>query len=469
MRPSLPPAPRNRARTILPAALALTGCAALLWPTQTQAFTTLGSWLPMQSHRDVRVCPNFTDPTVLDNTTPDPNFPGYVGVELAIWKACVEWSSLPHGDGSGDPHQPGGLGSGGANFDIAWLGLASSPGSFDNTHAQINGNGSGVYAFTQFNGVGNGWIILYYSEPWVWEDGPGDLPGGRTDMQGIATHEYGHALGLGHSSAGGATMRASTSESNSINLRSINSDDIAGVRAIYGVAASDKPVIASIAQPAPGLLEITGANFDATGNEVWFSRGAPSTPAQGVPIKAFGVPSSAGGTVISVAVPDGAGSGAVLVRRPGDGGDDLSNAWPYDHSLSSCDWETFCVASPNSVGSGALIGGLGSTRIADDAFALNVSGLPPGTIGIFFVGTSTGPGIPFGNGVVCVTGQVQRFGATFADQLGLVTRALPFGGFPGNQMAADGTPWSFQFWYRNQAGGGAGFNTSNGLTARWCP
>ena len=32
-----------------------------------------------------------------------------------------------------------------------------------------------------------------------------------------------------------------------------------------------------------------------------------------------------------------------------------------------------------------------------------------------------------------------------------------------------GTTWKFQYWYRNVAGGGAGFNLSDGLSVQWCP
>ncbi len=32
-----------------------------------------------------------------------------------------------------------------------------------------------------------------------------------------------------------------------------------------------------------------------------------------------------------------------------------------------------------------------------------------------------------------------------------------------------GSTWYFQCWYRDPAGGGSGFNQSNGLSTVWCP
>ncbi len=52
-------------------------------------------------------------------------------------------------------------------------------------------------------------------------------------IEDIAAHEFGHALGLDHSTMSTATMYASTSYCNTAN-RSLDADDIAGVLAIYG-------------------------------------------------------------------------------------------------------------------------------------------------------------------------------------------------------------------------------------------
>jgi matrix metalloproteinase-20 (enamelysin) len=55
---------------------------------------------------------------------------------------------------------------------------------------------------------------------------------GRFLHRDIAAHEFGHALGLGHSTINSATMYPSVSSCNAGN-RTLDSDDIAGVRFLY--------------------------------------------------------------------------------------------------------------------------------------------------------------------------------------------------------------------------------------------
>jgi predicted Zn-dependent protease len=59
-------------------------------------------------------------------------------------------------------------------------------------------------------------------------------------IEDIAAHEFGHALGLGHSTIATATMYPSTSYCNTAN-RSLDADDLAGVLAIYGARSSGVP------------------------------------------------------------------------------------------------------------------------------------------------------------------------------------------------------------------------------------
>jgi hypothetical protein len=132
---------------------------------------------------------------------------------------------------------------------------------------------------------------------------------------------------------------------------------------------------------------------------------------------------------------------------------------------------SYCIGAPNSVGLGALIGWSGSLSIAEDDFVLGVVGCPPGTSGLFFYGAGA-TDVPFGNGHLCVEGALFRLGAQSVDGAGHAFRPLllhqpPLNAGPGAITPA--SAWNFQFWYRNPAGGGAGFNTSDALHAVFCP
>jgi hypothetical protein len=310
-------------RALLPTCSVL-AVAWLLRTPDAHGFSLIGGALST-TQRDVRVVDNYSDPAANNNTTPSPSFPGYVGAELAIWKAVIEWQSELHGGGYGDPTQIGGLGSGGANFDPSWQGNASSVGGTnDNTHSELSGSSGGVLAFTE-TPISDGWRIRYYST-WSWVDGP-DAGVGGTDLQGVACHEYGHALGLGHSDAtNGPTMYPSISGNGSLQ-RSIEADDIAGIQAVYGVKSASKPHIAST-QVTGATLVINGTNFTSTNNEVWFTR-AGGNPT-GDPVKVTGAASTNGGTKITVTVPATAGDGDVLVKKNASGNSSLSNAYPFD-------------------------------------------------------------------------------------------------------------------------------------------
>jgi hypothetical protein len=288
----------------------------LLLPTQSVAFTTIGGNLNL-GLRDFRVFNNFTDATANDNQTPDPNFPGYLGAPVAIWKAYLEWGSRLHGDGNGDPTQPAGLGSGGANFDPTWQGLATTVGGpNDNIVSEISGSSGNTLAFTE-GPIGDGWRMRFFQAAAAWQDGPGTFgpgPGFQNfDIQGVGCHEFGHALGLGHTTDQGATMEAAVA-SPATASRSIAPDDIDGVRFIYGVASATKPIISGVSVGSCGGITISGSNFFVgSQNEVWFTK--TGTGGTGVPIKLLN--QSSNGAQIIVSAPAEAGPGDLLVKVPG--------------------------------------------------------------------------------------------------------------------------------------------------------
>ncbi len=310
-------------QAIFLSSLALGGAALLVAPGSSSGFTKIGGSLSTDQ-RDLRLFDNFADAQSNNNTTVDPQFPGYTGAELAIWKGAIEWQSGPHGNGSGDPTQAN-LGDGGANFDPAWMGRANAIGSTDdNVYSTQPSCGGGILAFTE-TPISNGWRIRFCDD-FTWADGPGSIGGGEFDIQGVAAHEHGHALGLGHTGVGAGTMFPSVS-AGSTAIRSIEPDDILGIQCVYGVKLATKPVITA-ASFFDGTVTLTGARFAATGNEVWFTNKNVTVPAGDPRIRALNVSSSNGGTLITVALPAGGGRGDVLVKIPGTGGDKLTNAFP---------------------------------------------------------------------------------------------------------------------------------------------
>jgi len=313
------------ARLLFLPTVCLGGTALLILPARdSHAFSRLGSNLSV-NERDVRVFDNFVDVTANDNTAAAAQFPGQTGAELAVWKGVVEWGSQAHGNGTGDTTQAT-LGNGGANFDAFWAGKTSAPGgSSNNVVSRINTCSSGVLAYCEAP-FQSGWRIRF-CESWVWNDGPGAISGGQYDLQGVMTHEYGHALGLGHSTVSGTTMWPSVG-SGSTATRSIEADDIAGVQAIYGVKSATKPTITATVASA-GTLTIHGTNFSPTGNTVWFRSAANTTATLDDPrILVTGVASN--GVRLTVAIPATAGPGDVIVRNATAGHPSVSNAFPTD-------------------------------------------------------------------------------------------------------------------------------------------
>ncbi len=418
----------------------------LVVPRPGASFVLTGESLSL-AQRMVRVFDNFSAPSANDNTTPDPDWPGFTGAELAHWKAASEWGSALHGGtGHGDPTQPGDLGSGGANFDAFWIGNSSGVGGTNsNTHSEIAGSNGGVLAFVE-TPTGDGWRIRWYGV-WPWADGPGAEP---FDLQGLATHLYGIALGLGHSSVPGATMNPSTSL---VDMRSIEADDIAGIQAIYGAKSPAKPGITGVALSASSLT-IQGANFSSTNNEVWF------TPALGTSGGgASGVVSNGTSIVLNWPIQD-AGPGDVLVKNVGTSGANLSNAWPFD----PCVVAFYCTGKVNSLGLVPSLSTTGTTSLArQDLHLVCQNGGIASANGIHFWSDAGPASVPFLGGTLCAQPPIVRGPLHFYDASGTVDVPIPV-------VAADvgKTRW-FQFWFRDSTHpDGTGTGLSGGAQVTFC-
>ena len=93
--------------------------------------------------------------------------------------------------------------------------------------------------------------IIFWDAAFTFFAGTSGCSGGFY-IEDVAAHEFGHALGLGHSASTSATMYSSTSHC-STEHRTLEADDISGVRTIYPPGTPVVPVLT-----APRGLRIAG-------------------------------------------------------------------------------------------------------------------------------------------------------------------------------------------------------------------
>ena len=83
-------------------------------------------------------------------------------------------------------------------------------------------------------------------------------------IEDVATHEFGHALGLNHSTASDATMYPSYSYCSQA-FRTLASDDVNGARALYPTVSNTAPSV-TISSPSNGASYANGATVSFTGS-----------------------------------------------------------------------------------------------------------------------------------------------------------------------------------------------------------
>src|SRR6185503_16816782 len=146
-----------------------------------------------------------------------------------------------------------------------------------------NENNGGTIAFTYSWWDGSNHLLdsdmIIYDPPYTFFafDGTCDSSNGYgVYLHDLTTHEFGHMLGLNHSSEPAATMYPGYPAC-STTQRSLDADDIAGVQSLYGKSSGSQPSNSapSVSISTPG----NGASYSA-GAAVGFS-GSASDPQDG--------------------------------------------------------------------------------------------------------------------------------------------------------------------------------------------
>ncbi len=137
-----------------------------------------------------------------------------------------------------------------------------------------------------------------------------------------------------------------------------------------------------------------------------------------------------------------------------------------------CAIENYCLAQGNSSGQIASMSASGLPSLVVNDLTLHASGTPAQKFGMFLYGRNENF-VFYGDGALCVQAPIYRIAPLLVTSssgtasLPLDLTALPFTGGPGEVSA--GETWHFQLWFRDPAGGFAGFNFSDGLKVTFCP
>ncbi len=144
----------------------------------------------------------------------------------------------------------------------------------------------------------------------------------------------------------------------------------------------------------------------------------------------------------------------------------------FDVSIegADCTESVYCISQPNSTGATATLDWSGSCQVADNNFTLHMADGPAGQP-VLFIYSAGQNANPFGDGILCLGGQIFRLNPpAFMDGSGSVSKAVDFTSPPSvTGTISAGSTWNFQTWYRDSAGGSAGYNLSNAFEITFAP
>ena len=131
--------------------------------------------------------------------------------------------------------------------------------------------------------------------------------------------------------------------------------------------------------------------------------------------------------------------------------------------------DEYCTSTVNSTGAASTISATGSASIAANDLVLTADNLPSQP-GIFIAGGATAQ-VPFFNGFLCIAPSgLQRFTTVTFPAGGTTTQAVDIATSVGGGLnVSAGSPYHYQRWNRDPAGGGGNANFSDGLEVMYTP